>query len=59
MDDRIADFEDAVQFHSAVQSRARYRVTRDPDDFPGGTIAIFSPTEYLALVDLSTTSDHW
>ena len=55
MDDRIADFEDAVQFHSAVQSRARHLVTRDPNDFPGGTIAIISPAEYLALVDVSTT----
>lgn len=57
MDDRIADFEDAMQFHSAVQSRVRHLVTRDPDDFPGGTITIISPTEYLALVDLSTTHD--
>ena len=57
MDDQLADFEDAVQFHSAVQSRVRHLVTRDPDDFPGATITIVSPTEYLALVDLSTTHD--
>lgn len=57
MDDRIADFEDAVQFHSALQSRARHLVTRDPDGFPAGAIAIVSPAEYLALIDINSSDD--
>lgn len=54
MDDHLGDFEDAVQFHSAIAARARHLVTRNPTDFPSGTIAVLSPDEYLALVDVSS-----
>ena len=48
IDDRIDDFEDAIQFHSAIQSRAPHLVTRNPTDFPAGAVAVLSPDEYLA-----------
>ena len=52
IDDRIDDFEDAIQFHSAIQSRAPHLGTRNPTDFPAGAVAVLSPDEYLALVNV-------
>jgi predicted nucleic acid-binding protein len=44
------DFEDSVQFCSAVRVQARYLVTRDPAGFPTTGPAVVTPTEFLALV---------
>jgi predicted nucleic acid-binding protein len=43
------DFEDAVQYHCALQSRARYLVTRDPKHFPTRGPVVVSPEEFLSL----------
>ncbi len=42
------DFEDAVQFHSAVHVEASCLVTRNPDHCPFGSVPILSPNEFLA-----------
>lgn len=44
------DFEDAVQFHSAVRVKANYLVTRDPAGFPAFGPAIVTPPELVALL---------
>ena len=55
MDDRgIDDLEDAIQLHSAIQSRARHLVTRNATDFPSGAVAVLSPDEFLALAEVGT-----
>ena len=46
---RMNDFEDAIQYQCALQSRARYLITRNPRDFPAGGPAVVSPDEFLAL----------
>jgi len=43
------DFEDAIQFYSALEAQASCIVTRDANDFPRGQIPILSPCEFLAL----------
>ena len=43
-----SDFEDAIQFYSALEARASCIVTRDANDFPRGQIPILSPGEILA-----------
>jgi predicted nucleic acid-binding protein len=48
IDAGVADFEDAIQFHSAVQAQAAFIITRNPDDFPRGPLPILSPAEFLA-----------
>ena len=42
------DFEDAVQFHSAIRAKATYLVTRNPGDFPKSALPILTPEEFLA-----------
>jgi predicted nucleic acid-binding protein len=51
IDSDIADFEDAVQFYSALHARADYLLTRNVGDFPAGILPILAPDEFLALVD--------
>ncbi len=48
LDSPIRDFEDAVQYHSALVGGADCIVTRDKRDFRGGDLPILSPGEFLA-----------
>lgn len=46
----ISEFEDAVQFYTAVYSEADYIITRNAKHFPSNHIPVLSPTDYLALM---------
>ena len=48
IDADISDFEDAIQFFSAVRAGAACLITRDPKHFPSGEMAIQTPAEFLA-----------
>jgi len=48
IDAGIEDFEDAIQFFSALRAGATVLITRNPKHFPGGDIAIQTPGEFLA-----------
>ena len=45
----IADFEDAVQFYSAVYTDADFIITRNAKGFPQDGIPVLSPTAFLQL----------
>jgi predicted nucleic acid-binding protein len=51
IDSDIPDFEDAIQFYSALHARADYLLTRNVGDFPAGILPILAPEEFLTLVD--------
>mgnify|MGYP006272558667 CR=1 FL=1 len=51
IDSEIADFEDAIQFYSALHAQADYLLTRNVGDFPDGSLPILAPGEFLALFD--------
>jgi len=44
------DFEDAMQYESALAGRADIIVTRDPDGFVGSEIRVVSPDEFAKTV---------
>jgi predicted nucleic acid-binding protein len=46
------DFEDAVQYFSALRGEAAYIVTRNVDHFPAGDLPVVSPAEFLAALSL-------
>ena len=48
IDAEVDDFEDALQFHSALANGCNCLVSRDPDGFPPGPIPILSPVEFVA-----------
>jgi len=45
------DFEDAIQYYSALDNKVDYLVTRNKSDYVGKEIVIVSPQELLALID--------
>ena len=49
IDSQISDFEDAVQFYSAVYSGADFIITRNAKHFPQYNIPVLSPTDFIAL----------
>lgn len=49
IDAGFADFEDAIQFHSAIQSKAPCIITRNPGHFPRAPLSILAPPEFLAV----------
>jgi predicted nucleic acid-binding protein len=48
IDAEFKDFEDAIQFHSAIHANAACLVTRDIDHFPDTDIPINTPAGFLA-----------
>jgi hypothetical protein len=49
IDSALSDFEDAVQFFSAVHCGADYIVTRNVKHFPSDTVPALTPAAFLAL----------
>ncbi len=49
IDSGLKDFEDAIQFHSAIQAQAECIVTRNPDHFPRAPLSVLSPAEFLVV----------
>lgn len=49
IDADMDDFEDAIQFHSALRARADYLLSRNPDDFPDSGPPVVSPDEFIAV----------
>lgn len=48
IDAEFKDFEDAIQFHSAIHANAVCLITRDIDHFPDTDIPINTPSGFLA-----------
>jgi len=44
------DFEDAVQYYSAVINKIDYIITRNKKDYKGSDIPILTPEEFKALI---------
>lgn len=49
IDSPMRDFEDAVQFYTAVYSQADYIITRNLKHFPQNDIPILTPTAFLEM----------
>ena len=45
------DFEDAVQYYSAIQTKANCIITRNKKDYVNDTIPALTPEEFLALLE--------
>jgi len=45
------DFEDAIQYYSALDVKAKYFLGRNKSDYIGEEVIIVSPQEFLALIE--------
>jgi predicted nucleic acid-binding protein len=50
------DFEDAIQYYSALEVKSDYFITRNKKDFSAATLQVLTPDEFLALLK-SQSSD--
>lgn len=48
IDAGMDDFEDAIQYFSALRGHAVCLITRNPHHFPTGTVKVLTPTEFIA-----------
>lgn len=48
IDAKFSDFEDAIQYYSALRANAEYLLTRNVGHFPDSGLRVFSPEEFLA-----------
>jgi predicted nucleic acid-binding protein len=46
------DFEDAVQYYTAVENKMDYIITRNTDDYKKSTIKVYTPSQYLKLKEI-------
>lgn len=49
IDANFNDFEDAIQFFSAIRCNADYLISRNVKDFPHDDIPVLTPEEFLRL----------
>ena len=47
MDSGFKDFEDAIQYFSALRADASCLITRNPDHFPRSELAVLTPSDFL------------
>lgn len=45
----FSDFEDAVQYNTAISGNASIIITRNPKDFGKSTIPVYTPSEFLQV----------
>jgi len=50
-DTDFKDFEDGIQYYTALEAQCDSIVTRNLKDFRRSSIPVFSPKEYLAKID--------
>lgn len=49
-DERFTDFEDGLQFYSALENQCTAIITRNKKDFKKSTIPVFTGEEFLAKI---------
>ncbi len=52
LDSGFRDFEDAIQYHTALEAEIPCLLTRNGRDFPNPSIPVMAAEEFLALRDL-------
>ncbi len=51
-DKNFKDFEDGIQYYTAIESNCSLILTRNGKDFKKSTLPVLNPKEFLAKVDL-------
>ena len=47
---RFSDFEDAMQYYSAIRERADAIITRNSSDFDAAQIEVYEPQRFLDML---------
>ncbi|MDR1108769.1 MAG: PIN domain-containing protein [Spirochaetaceae bacterium] len=52
----FSDFEDAVQYYTAVENKMDYIITRNTGDYKKSTIKVYTPSQYLKIKEMQRTA---
>jgi hypothetical protein len=50
------DFENSVQYFTAIHNKIDYIITRNIEDYKKSTIPVYTPTEFLSMVNIKNGS---
>ena len=48
----FTDFEDALQYHAAIEGRLKFLITRNKKDYKSARIAVYNAGEFLKIMRL-------
>jgi len=51
LESEFTDFEDAVQYYTAIENNMDYIITRNTDDYKKSTIPVYTPKEFLKMIE--------
>lgn len=57
LNSEFSDFEDAIQYYSAKSSKINFIITRNKKDYKHSSITVFTPEEYLAMLESEKETD--
>jgi predicted nucleic acid-binding protein len=49
LESKFDDFEDAVQYFTALENKMDYIITRNIEDYKKSTIKVYTPSQYLII----------
>ena len=52
LNSNFSDFEDALHYFNALESKCEAIITRNPKDFKNSTLPIMSPSEFISSLNL-------
>jgi hypothetical protein len=52
LESEFNDFEDAVQYFTAVENKMDYIITRNTEDYKKSTIKVYTPSQYLKIKEI-------
>ncbi|MCL2294569.1 MAG: PIN domain-containing protein [Spirochaetes bacterium] len=56
LESEFSDFEDAVQYFTALESNMDCIITRNVNDYKKTTISVYTPTELLKIIEIKTNN---
>jgi hypothetical protein len=54
----FSDFEDAVQYYTAVDNKMYFIITRNTSDYKKSSIKVYTPSQYLKIKETQKTTTH-
>ena len=58
LNSEFSDFEDGVQFYTALEHKMDYIITRNTDYYKKSTIPVYTPTEFIKMIALKNATGH-
>ncbi|MDH7553514.1 MAG: PIN domain-containing protein [Spirochaetota bacterium] len=51
LESKFKDFEDAIQYYTALKNGVKYIITRNTKDYSSGNIIVCTPDEFVTIIE--------